>query len=73
MRRPLVAAGAAGQPSDMSSLFAQALDPLVEDWPITSSQESAVIEALGSSGPGGQASGGQPSPGATPLSGAVPG
>ena len=43
------AAGPAGQAPDMSSLFAQALDPLVEDGTITSDQESAVIDALGSS------------------------
>ena len=64
------ATGPAGQPPDMTSMFAQALDPLVEDGTITSDQESAVIEALGSSGPGGQ--GGQPSPGATPPSGEMP-
>jgi len=69
------ATGTAGQPPDMSSMFAQALDPLVEDGTITSDQESAVIEALGPSGPGGQGgqpSGGQPSPGATPPAGATP-
>ena len=69
------ATGPAGQPPDMSSMFAEALDPLVEDGTITSDQESAVIEALGSSGPrgqGGQPSGSQPSPGATPPSGEMP-
>jgi len=66
------ATGPAGQAPDMSSMFAEALDPLVEDGTITSDQESAVIEALGSGGPGGQPAGGQPSPGATPPSGEMP-
>jgi hypothetical protein len=71
------AAGPGGQAPDMSSLFAQALDPLVQDGTITRDQESAVIDALGSAGPGGQAPGGQPSggqlsPGATPPSGQMP-
>jgi hypothetical protein len=67
------AEGSGGQPLDMSSMFAQALDPLVTDGTITSDQESAVIDALSSSGPGGaQGQGGQPSPGATPPSGEMP-
>jgi hypothetical protein len=61
-----------GGQQDMSSMFADALDPLVEDGTITSDQESAVIEALGSSGPSGQGQGGQPSAGATPPSGQTP-
>ena len=49
-----------GQAPDMSALFTQALDPLVEDGTITSDQESAVIDALASSMPGrGQGQGGQ--------------
>jgi hypothetical protein len=62
-----------GQPPDMSAMFTQALDPLVEDGTITSDQETAVVEALASAmpGPGGQ--GGQmPSYGATPPSGQMP-
>ena len=60
-----------GQAPDMSALFTQALDPLVEDGTITSDQESAVIDALATEAPGaGQGQGGQmPSPGATPPSG----
>jgi hypothetical protein len=68
------AAGAlGGRPPDMSSLFAEALDPLVADGTITSDQERAVIDALGTSGPGGaQGQAGQPSPGATLPSGQAP-
>jgi hypothetical protein len=67
------AGGPGGQPPDMSSMFAEALDPLVEAGTITSDQETAVISALGSAGPGGaQGQGGQPSPGATPPSGQMP-
>ena len=54
----------------MSALFTQALAPLVKAGTITSDQESAVITALSSSGPG---QGGQmPSAGATPPSGQMP-
>jgi hypothetical protein len=79
------AGGAAGgRPPDMSAMFTQALDPLVEAGTITSDQEAAVVEAIGSSMPGagdqgrsGQApssgatppAGGMPSPGATPQGG----
>lgn len=66
------AAAGAGQRPDMSSLFAEALDPLVQAGTISSDQKSAVIEALGSGGPGGPPSGGQPSPGATPPGGEMP-
>ena len=67
--------GAGGQPPDMSAMFTQALDPLVEDETITADQETAVIERLTSSmpGPGGQGQGGQmPGDGATPPSGQLP-
>jgi len=67
-----VAGGTPGEPPDVSSLFATALDALVQDGTITSDQESAVIEALSSSPPGG-GQGAQPSPGATPPSGQTPG
>ena len=51
----------------MSSLFTQALDPLVEDGTITSDQESTVIDALGvRRRRRRRRQGGQPSPGATP-------
>jgi hypothetical protein len=66
---------AGGQPPDMSAVFSEALDPLVEDGTITGDQESAVIEVLASSAPGGQGgppAGGQPSPGATPPGGEMP-
>jgi hypothetical protein len=56
---------------DMSSQITKLLDPLVENGTITSSQESAVLEALASAmgnGPGGAT----PSPGATPPAGAQP-
>jgi hypothetical protein len=66
------AGGVTGQPPDMSSLSTTALDPLVQDGTISSDQESAVIEALSSTMPGG-GQGGQPSPGATPPSGEMPG
>jgi competence protein ComGC len=56
----------------MSSTFAEALDPLVSDGTITSEQESAVIDALSSAGPGGAQGQGQPSPEATPASGQAP-
>jgi hypothetical protein len=71
-----------GQAPDMSAAFTAALAPLVKAGTITSDQESAVIDALTSSMPGGgqagQApnsgstlpSGSMPSPGATPPSGA---
>ena len=59
-----------GQAPDMTALFTQALDPLVEAGTITGDQESAVIAALSSSGPG---QGGQmPGAGATPPSGQPP-
>ena len=59
-----------GQAPDMTGLVTQALDPLVEAGTITSDQESAVVDALSSSGPG---QGGQmPSAGATPPSGQPP-
>jgi hypothetical protein len=63
-----------GQAPDMSALFTQALDPLVQDGTITRDQESAVIDALASSMPGrGGGQGGQmPSPGATPPGGQMP-
>ncbi len=65
-----------GQAPDMSALFTQALDPLVKAGTITSDQESAVITALSSSGPGqgGQApsAGGTPPGGQMPDSGATP-
>ena len=62
-----------GQPPDMSAMFTQALDPLVEDGTITSDQETAVVEALASSMPGPGARGAQmPSSGATPPSGQMP-
>ncbi len=63
-----------GQAPDMSALFTQALDPLVEEGTITSDQESAVIDALATEAPGaGQGQGGQmPSPGATPPGGQQP-
>ncbi len=62
-----------GQPPDMSVMFTQALDPLVEDGTMTSDQETAVVEALASSmpGPGGQGAQ-MPSSGATPPSGQMP-
>ena len=66
---------AGGQPPDMSAMFTQALDPLVEDGTITSDQETAVVEAISSSmpGPGGQGQSGQaPSSGATPPAGGMP-
>jgi hypothetical protein len=67
------AGNAGGQPPDMTSVLSTALDPLVSDGTITSSQESAVISALSSAGPGGaQGQAGQPSPGATPPSGQAP-
>jgi hypothetical protein len=66
------AAGPGGQMPDMSAMFTTALDPLVTDGTITSDQESTVISALSSAGPGGQGQAGQPSPGATPPSGQVP-
>jgi hypothetical protein len=53
----------------MSAMFSEALDPLVADGTISSDQESAVVEALASNGPGGPPSGSQPSPGATPPGG----
>jgi len=67
-----------GQMPDMSSMFAQALDPLVEDGTITSAQADAVVDALaaslpdrGAQGQGDQppGQGSQPSPGATPDGG----
>jgi hypothetical protein len=68
-----------GQPPDMSAMFAQALDPLVEDGTITSDLETAVVTALTSSmasggpGQGDQSQNGQmPSPGATPPNGQAP-
>jgi hypothetical protein len=70
-----------GQMPDMSSVFVQALDPLVEEGTITSAQEDAVVEALsaslpdrGAQGQGDQppGQGAQPSPGATPAAGTPP-
>ena len=61
-----------GQAPDMSALFTKALDPLAEDGTITSEQESAVIDALASSTPGGGQGGQMPSAGATPPSGQAP-
>lgn len=69
-----------GQRPDMSSMFTQALDPLVEKGTITGDQETAVVDALSASMPagGGPGQGGtQPSPGATsggasPQSGSRP-
>ena len=63
-----VAGGAGGQAPDMSATFKTALDPLVKDGTITSSQESAVLDALSSSMPGG-GQGVQPGAGATPPAG----
>jgi hypothetical protein len=58
----------------MSAMFTQALDPLVEAGTITNDQETAVVEAIGSSMPGagdqGQ-SGQAPSSGATPPAGGM--
>ena len=64
-----------GQMPDVSAMFTQALDPLVEASTITSEQEAAVVEALASSMPGGggMGQGGRPpSPGAQPSAGATP-
>ena len=61
-----------GQAPDMSATFKTALDPLVKAGTITSPQESAVIDSLSSSMPGG-GQGGRPSPGATPPFGQMPG
>ena len=64
-------APAGGQAPDMSAAFTTALDPLVKAGTITSDQESAVIDSLTSSMPGGQ--GGQaPGSGSTPPSGSMP-
>ena len=69
------AAPGGGHMPDMSSVFTQALDPLVEDGTITGAQEDAVVESLtaslpdrGAQGQGGEppSQGTQPSPGATP-------
>lgn len=69
---PAASGSPGGQMRDMSAMFTEALDPLVEDGTITSDQESTVIEALTSSMPGGGQGPGQggqaPSDGATPPS-----
>ena len=70
-----------GQRPDMSSMFTQALDPLVKKSTISADQETAVVKAISASMPSGGApgqggappsAGAQPSPGAAP-SGSRPG
>jgi hypothetical protein len=70
-----------GQRPDMSGMFTQALDSLVDKGTITSDQEAAVVKAITAAMPSGGApgqggtppsAGAQPSPGATPNSGSAP-
>ena len=64
-----------GPMGDPSAMIAQLLDALVEDGTISSEQQTAVVDAIRTSMPGGSGGapqGAQPSPGAQPPSGARP-